>query len=355
LQAVANLSYQVADGEFLVIAGPSGCGKTTSLRIVAGLEHPTSGSVQIDGQDVTGEPPARRRVAMELQDQPLFPHLQVTENLLFGLNGGDRAQAQARLPVVASELGIEGLLNRAPGELSGGECQRVALARALIRQRQVVLLDEPLSNVDRPRRLQIISVLKRLAAAHGAAVVYVTHEQSEALSLADRMIVMRAGRAEQIGTPEAVYWQPASRFVAEFLSATSIAFVRGRCTEGSDGRRFRAIECSLPLPPEVLDALGNQTVDLGIRPSAVLPSLDADPIGAAKLRMVVLETVNVPEGVLATLEQPAEAATPTRLRLFARFDRRTRPKKGDVLDVGLDASQFLWFDANTGLAVGRGV
>lgn len=346
VRAVVDLSLNVRAGEIVVIAGPSGCGKTTVLRLIAGLERPTSGTIAIAGQDVTSLAPGRRSVAMVLQDHPLYPHLNVGDNIVFGLKGEELARAQQQALEVARRLGIDRLLDRAATDLSGGESQRVALARGMVRSRRVTLFDEPLSSVDQPQRLAIRPHLRRFAREVGGAVVYVTHDQSEALALADRLLVMRAGGVEQCGVPEQVLQQPATRFVAEFLSADPICFARGRIVSSESGPQFESNGWSMPVSASIAEQLDSQSIDLGIRASALLPGCTSAS-SSVPIRVRVVDVAVQADGALATLDV---AAMPDghSMRLFGRFPLDCRPAPGSALDVGLNRAALLWFDAESG-------
>jgi multiple sugar transport system ATP-binding protein len=220
VHAVRELDLAVADREFLVVVGPSGCGKTTMLRLIAGLEMPDAGSIALNGNVLNGTPAKDRDIAMVFQTPALFPHLTVAENIGFGLmlrkfSKGDIAQ---RVCEAAEVLGLTPMLSRKPETLSGGECQRVALGRAMVRKPKVFLFDEPLSNLDAPMRAQLRKEIKKLRERVQATFLYVTHDQSEAIALADRLAVMRQGRIEQIGTPQHIREKPANDFVREFMS-----------------------------------------------------------------------------------------------------------------------------------------
>jgi putative spermidine/putrescine transport system ATP-binding protein len=232
--AVDALSLTVADGEFLVLLGPSGCGKTTTLRMIAGFVEASTGQVSLGGRDITREPPHRRNIGVVFQNYALFPHLSVFENVAFGLRRRKRPEAEIRTRV-ARALGLVRLdrfADRLPKQLSGGQQQRVAIARALVIEPDILLLDEPLSALDAKLRLEVRQELKTLQRLLGIATILVTHDQDEAMSLGDRLVVMNAGRVEQIGSPQALYRQPASRFVAGFIG-------RGNFLEGTGaGARF---------------------------------------------------------------------------------------------------------------------
>jgi ABC-type sugar transport system ATPase subunit len=225
--AIRHVDLGIDAGEFIVLVGPSGCGKSTLLRLIAGLETPTAGRIFIGGVDVTESSPQARDLAMVFQSYALYPHMSVRDNLAYGLNvrGTDRAVVAQRLADVAAALDLEGLLDQRPAQLSGGQRQRVALGRAIVRQPTAFLLDEPLSNLDPALRAQARAELRRLHRRLGATVVYVTHDQEEAMTLADRVAVMRHGAIEQMGPPLDVYARPANTFVAGFIGAPPMNMV----------------------------------------------------------------------------------------------------------------------------------
>jgi ABC-type sugar transport system ATPase subunit len=239
--ACDGLDLDVRDGELLVLVGPSGSGKTTILRLIAGLDRPTSGEISIGGCVVNGLPARRRNVAMVFQYHALYPHWTAYKNIAFGLrrksagdSAGNRGEVRQRVLETAQLLRIEGLLDRRPGELSGGEQQRVALARAIARRPSVFLFDEPFSSLDTPLRLEMRHVLKQLHQQLGITMIYVTHDQADALALADRLAVLNRGRIEQVGLPQEVYDQPANRFVASFVGCPAINFFECRRNEEQD-------------------------------------------------------------------------------------------------------------------------
>ncbi|MBI5716137.1 MAG: ATP-binding cassette domain-containing protein [Burkholderiales bacterium] len=235
--AVADVSLTVADGEFVVLVGPSGCGKSTTLRMIAGLEETSRGRITIGGRDLTHEAPARRGVAMVFQSYALYPHMTVARNLGFALEmaGTARPERERRVRAAAATLQIEPLLERLPRELSGGQRQRVAIGRAIVREAGVLLFDEPLSNLDAGLRMQMRVELKRLHERLRATIVYVTHDQVEAMTLGQRMAVFNAGRIEQLGAPMAVYQRPANRFVAGFLGSPRMNFMPAAAVAGLVG------------------------------------------------------------------------------------------------------------------------
>ncbi|RYY81095.1 MAG: ABC transporter ATP-binding protein [Comamonadaceae bacterium] len=226
--ALEGIDLSIAAGTFCVLLGPSGCGKSTTLRIIAGLETATTGKVLIDGRDVTGLPPAQRGIAMVFQNYALFPHLTVAQNIGFGLSVRKvpAAQAKQRLSEAAGLLGLSALLDRKPGQLSGGQQQRVALARALVAQAKVCLMDEPLSNLDAQLRQEMRTELRLLQQRLGLTVVYVTHDQAEAMSMADQVVLLSKGRIEQAATPRELYAQPATTFAARFIGTPSMNLLR---------------------------------------------------------------------------------------------------------------------------------
>jgi ABC-type sugar transport system ATPase subunit len=232
--ALADFTLEVADGELVALVGPSGCGKSTALRLLAGLETPTRGVMRIGGRDVGALPPQQRNVAMVFQDYALYPHLSVRENLAFPLRmrGAPAAERVARVARVAELLSLAALLERTPRELSGGERQRVAMGRALVREPAAFLLDEPLSNLDAKLRVQVRAEIAELRRRAPVTMLYVTHDQVEALTLGDRVAVLERGRLQQVATPQALYQRPASRFVAGFVGSPPMNFLPARGLPG---------------------------------------------------------------------------------------------------------------------------
>jgi len=262
--AVTDATLEIADGEFVVLVGPSGCGKSTVLRMVAGLERASAGRVLIDGTDVTGMEPGDRDIAMVFQSYALYPHMSVFDNMAYGLRN-QRMPAQEirkRIEEAAEILQLGPLLSRRPRALSGGQRQRVAMGRAIVREPKAFLLDEPLSNLDAKLRAHMRAELKALHRRLNATFIYVTHDQVEAMSLADRIVLMNAGRIEQIGPPMALYSRPATRFVAEFIGAPPMNIL------AVDGPAGRQIAASLGTLPE-----GTRLI--GVRPEALAPGGNA--------------------------------------------------------------------------------
>jgi multiple sugar transport system ATP-binding protein len=271
--AVAGASFDAADGELLVLVGPSGCGKSTLLRMIAGLEAISDGTLRIDGRVVNDVAPKDRDIAMVFQSYALYPHMTVAENLAFGLTlrGHPKAEIDARIRAAAETLELDALLQRRPAALSGGQRQRVALGRALVRQPRVFLLDEPLSNLDAKLRASMRTEIARLHRSLAATMVYVTHDQVEAMTLGQRIVVMKDGEIQQIDTPMALYRRPANVFVATFLGSPAMNLLRGRVVaEGGKPGLALSEGLMLPLPAADIDPawLGRE-VDLGLRPEHV--------------------------------------------------------------------------------------
>lgn len=274
VRAVDELTLAAEDRELLVLVGPSGCGKTTTLRMVAGLEQPTAGRIEIDGRDVSSVPPRDRDIAMVFQHDSLYPHMNVFRNIAFGLKMRrvDKGEIRRRVDEAAGLLGLQDLLERKPAALSGGERRRVALGRAVVRRPNVFLLDEPLSNLDAVLRLQMRTEIKLLQRRLATTMIYVTHDQEEAMTLGDRIAVMRGGALLQCGPPLEVYDCPANRFVAGFIGTPPMNFLRGRLRGQGPGRRFESADIGLSWPSgdQATDAaMAVGEVFLGIRPQHV--------------------------------------------------------------------------------------
>ena len=267
--ASRDLDLEIADGELLVLVGPSGCGKSTALRLIAGLEQPNSGRIRIGERDVTTLPPQDRDIAMVFQSYALYPHMTVRENLAFGLRirKMTRAEIDRRVERVAQTLGLAAMLDRKPAQLSGGQRQRVALGRALVREPQAFLFDEPLSNLDAKLRIETRAELARLHKRLGATMVYVTHDQEEAMTLGHRVAVLKDGLLQQVAPPMELYRRPVNRFVAGFIGSPAMNFFEGTLEPSETGWRFQG-EFALPVP-EPLDPPRGRAVSLGIRPPDV--------------------------------------------------------------------------------------
>ncbi|MBB6351826.1 ABC transporter ATP-binding protein [Nonomuraea muscovyensis] len=298
VRALDALDLVIPDGEFFALLGPSGCGKTTLLRTIAGLETATGGSVVIGERDVTGVQPGGRDVAMVFQDYALFPHMDVTDNIAYPLRIKKVAKTtrQAKAAEVGARLGLEHLMDRRPGQLSGGQQQRVALARVMATQAQAFLFDEPLSNLDARLRLEARTFLKKLQRELGVTTVFVTHDQAEALAMADRMAVMEAGHIRQIGTPAEVFQRPANTFVAGFIGSTPMNLLDGVAHGGT----LEVAGCALPVPTSAEGLLADgEKIVYGVRPeyNAYAAEPAADALGG---KVVIME--NLGASHLVTLD-----------------------------------------------------
>ncbi|HVG43956.1 MAG TPA: sn-glycerol-3-phosphate ABC transporter ATP-binding protein UgpC [Longimicrobium sp.] len=344
--AVHGISLDVDEGEFVVLVGPSGCGKSTTLRMIAGLESISEGRLTI-GDRVVNDVPARDRdIAMVFQSYALYPHMTVRDNLAFALKLRKRPKAELdeRVGRAAAMLGLEPVLDRRPSELSGGQRQRVALGRALVREPRVFLFDEPLSNLDAKLRGQM---RKEIAALHrqlGTTSIYVTHDQTEAMTLGDRIVVMNGGRVEQVGPPMELYRSPANRFVAGFLGSPGMNFVPGRIEAEGDGLAFAAEGDGLRLrvAPRAGLAAGRPVV-LGIRPEDVHLNGSA-PVSAvrASLRLDAAETMG--NETIVTLAAGAH-------EIVARIPPRPLPEPGAMVEAAFDIDRLHFFDAESGAVV----
>ncbi|MBT1002586.1 ABC transporter ATP-binding protein [Paenarthrobacter sp. DKR-5] len=265
VRGVDEMDVTINDGEFFALLGPSGCGKTTLLRTIAGLEKSTSGSIRIGDREVTNLEPGQRRVAMVFQDYALFPHMSIADNISYPLKIQKVSKQERRTSAedVGGKLSLQGLLERRPGQLSGGQQQRVALARAVSSRPDVFLFDEPLSNLDARLRLEARTFLKKLQLDLGVTTVFVTHDQAEALALADRIAVMRSGKLQQLGTPREVFQRPANTFVASFVGSTPMNLLEGTVRDG----QVQIGNSAVPLPQSAAGLAGEgQTVTWGARP-----------------------------------------------------------------------------------------
>lgn len=278
--AVSGINMEIKDGEFMIMVGPSGCGKTTTLNMISGLETPTSGQVVIGNTVVNDLEPGERGLGMVFQDLALFPHMTVYENIAFGLRIKKEPQAEIdrRVTAAAEALHIKALLPKLPRQCSGGESQRVALARTIVTNPSVFLMDEPLSSLDAKLRVDMRTELKRLHERLKATFVYVTHDQAEAMTMADSIVVMSKGKIEQLGTPLAIYNTPATQFVAGFFGTPTMNFLDGTVEANGTGRRFRAPGIDQPLPDALPTGILGK-VTLGVRSEHVLVDANAPHAG----------------------------------------------------------------------------
>jgi len=317
--AVAGLDLTIADGEFFALLGPSGCGKTTLLRTIAGLEQATGGTLLLDGRDVTTATPGKRDVAMVFQDYALFPHMTVQDNIAYPLRIQKMAirERRAKALETAEGLGLEALMDRRPGQLSGGQQQRVALARAIAYRPQVFLFDEPLSNLDARLRLEARTFLKRLQRELGVTTVFVTHDQAEALAMADRMAVMEAGHIRQVGTPSDIFHRPTNVFVANFIGSTPMNLLPAVVAGAGEGAYLMLGDVRLPVPAMAAGLLHDdgEEVLLGSRPEYTDLSTEARPDSLSG-KVVVVENlgatalVSVETGELIVQAVVAEGEEP---------------------------------------------
>jgi multiple sugar transport system ATP-binding protein len=373
--AVDDVSIEVGDGEFLVLVGPSGCGKTTLLRIVAGLEEVTDGEVVIGDTLVTDMPPRDRDVAMVFQNYALYPHMTVADNLSIGLRLRRRPKSEVkdRVAEVAHILGLDSLLERKPAELSGGQRQRVAMGRAMVREPQAYLMDEPLSNLDAKLRVQMRAELARIRDRMKTTTLYVTHDQVEAMTLGDRVAVMRDGVIQQLDTPQNLYRHPANLFVAAFIGSPSMNLLQARINQGSVCFADQRIAVHSTAD---LTAYEGRTVVLGIRPgdfedAAVWrddsrPAFDVDVDVSEELgdQVNIIFRLDAPPAesdavrAASTLEEGgADVLVPLvadegRSVCTACVDPRTSARPGSTVRLSIDPSRFHFFDTETGLAIG---
>ncbi|MBO1075460.1 ABC transporter ATP-binding protein [Roseomonas marmotae] len=332
-RALEEISLEVHDGEFLALLGPSGCGKTTLLRIIAGLEAQSGGRVLIGGRDVSALPPRKRGLAMVFQNYAVFPHLTVAENIAFGLRmaGADKARMQRQVERAASLLHIEPLLARYPAQLSGGQRQRVAVARALAVEPAVLLMDEPLSNLDALLRLEMRAELKAVLAASGTTTIYVTHDQTEAMGLADRIAVMHGGVIEQIGGASEIYHRPRTRFVGGFVGSPPMNFLRLPVRGG----QVALGGLTLPAPAPAAEVV------LGLRAEDLQPATPRDGF-AFELR------VAEPLGSHLLLTGTTEGQL---MRVVVPYADGALPQPGQVLHLRPNLDRLNWMDAAKGVAL----
>jgi len=354
--AVDALTCTITDGEFMVLVGPSGCGKTTALRMVAGLDEPTSGAIAIGGEVVNGVSPRDRDIAMVFQNYALYPHKTVLQNLAFGLRQHKMPAAEIaeRVREVSSLLTLDELLDRKPAQLSGGQRQRVAMGRALARRPRVYLLDEPLSNLDAQLRTQLRADLKQLHQRFATTTIYVTHDQVEAMTLGDRIGVMSGGKLLQLGTPQEIYRRPANVFVAGFIGSPPMNLLSASATGG----RVHAGDLMLEVP----GATGGELV-VGVRPEALRLVTGATEEQAMQVRVEVVELLGHETIVYGSIRGHRVTTASTavgipslpseRAIVIARLDARRQPAVGETLTLGMSLDDVHIFDAKSGEAVTR--
>jgi multiple sugar transport system ATP-binding protein len=358
--AVDDVSLRIEDGEFMVLVGPSGCGKSTLLRVIAGLEDADAGGISIGGRDVTDLPPRQRDIAMVFQSYALYPHMTVRQNLGYGLKVRrlGKEETEERVERVARLLRLEDLLERRPAALSGGQRQRVAMGRAIVREPQAFLMDEPLSNLDAKLRVGMRAELASLHARLGATTVYVTHDQVEAMTLGQRVAVMRDGRIQQVDTPKELYARPVNLFVASFIGSPAMNLVEATL----DGDAIEFGGHRITLQPEHLPAAPSGRIVLGIRPESFEDAGFADPsLPQLDVEVAVLEELGSDAHVLFqvdatpvhTEEQRHDRDAETLIAgdgavFTARVDPATEARPGASLRLAVDPAGFHYFDLETG-------
>ena len=347
VHAVKDVNLQIRDKEFVVFVGPSGCGKTTTLRMIAGLEAISSGDISIDGNVVNDLAPMDRDIAMVFQNYALYPHMSVYDNMAFGLKMRkfDKAEIEKRVKEAADILGIGNLLARKPRQLSGGQRQRVALGRAIVRHPRVFLFDEPLSNLDAKLRVQMRVELKKLHLRLGTTAIYVTHDQVEAMTLGDRVVVMKDGVVQQVGEPLELYNTPANKFVAGFIGSPAMNFANVKVTEANGSLLAENAGLRIKLPDETAQRLRGHTgrdVTLGIRPEDLYvasaatandPSFDAVIEVVEQLGSEILLDMKVGESMMVASVEPS-----VRVKVRDKLRLAMRPSRLHVFDSQTEAA-----------------
>jgi multiple sugar transport system ATP-binding protein len=386
-RALSEFTLEVPDGEFMVFVGPSGCGKTTALRMVAGLEDITEGEISIGDRVVNGLHPRRRDVAMVFQNYALYPHMTVFKNIAFALKVRKTPpeEIKRRVDEAARILGLTGELKRKPGQLSGGQRQRVAMGRAIVRNPQVFLMDEPLSNLDAKLRVQMRAEISRIQHELEATTIYVTHDQVEAMTMGDRVAVLRKGELQQVAAPQQLYDRPANLFVASFIGSPEMNLVEA-VLERAEGRlACRVAGQTIQLPPELvgarpgLEAYTGRTIGLGIRPEQLDDAALSSPAaGGATLRGTIVTTELLGSELLAHVEVAAAPVVTQEVRevledvdrsrvveleseararrtvVIGRFGIGSEAHAGGDVTMRVDARRLYFFDLDTELAIGNG-
>jgi multiple sugar transport system ATP-binding protein len=376
--AVDSVDLQIADGEFMVLVGPSGSGKTTVLRLTAGLEEVTKGEIEIAGRVVNRLHPMDRDIAMVFQNYALYPHMTVSENMGFGLKlrHTKKSEIKERVGEAAQTLGLSELLKRKPGQLSGGQRQRVAMGRAIVREPAVFLMDEPLSNLDAKLRVQMRAEIQRIQHRLGTTTIYVTHDQTEAMTMGDRVAVMRHGRLVQVDTPQALYDRPVDLFVAGFIGSPAMNLVRARLRASNGSLLAEVGSRTLELPKDTLPtsvaAREGRDVIVGIRPEHLedadltpangrpvleAPVTLAEPVGAEVIAHFEVDTPPVLTKDTIELARDVDDLDATqaddagRVSCTARLNPRTKASRGDLLRLVVDPRSLYFFDPDTETAL----
>jgi multiple sugar transport system ATP-binding protein len=364
--AVDAVDLEIAEGEFVVLVGPSGCGKSTLLRMIAGLEDVTDGAISIGDVDVTDQPPQKRDIAMVFQNYALYPHMTVRDNLAYGLKlrGLPKQEWRRRVEDTAKTLGLDDLLDRKPSALSGGQRQRVAMGRAIVREPKAFLMDEPLSNLDAKLRVSMRAEIAKLHERLGVTTVYVTHDQVEAMTLGQRVAVMRDGVLQQVDTPQNLFHNPANLFVAAFIGSPSMNLVEAEV----EGGRVSFADIAFELPPESPAANVDGRVILGIRPTDFEHGAAADPdLPRIRVKPDVVEDLGSENHVIFTVDTPKVTAEAVRAasdeddegKLFAD-DRAVftavvdaKRKLDREIELAIDHRRLHFFDPSTNLALAQ--
>jgi len=381
-RAVSDFNLDVQDGEFVVFVGPSGCGKTTALRMLAGLEEISEGQIRIGDRVVNNLPPGDRDVAMVFQNYALYPHMTVAENIGFALRMRKvpKPEARQRITETARIIGLEDHLNRKPGQLSGGQRQRVAMGRAIVREPQVFLMDEPLSNLDAKLRVQMRAEISRIQRRLKVTTVYVTHDQVEAMTMGDRVAVLRRGLLQQFDAPQRLYEAPANLFVASFIGSPAMNVLEATVAGGDSGTVLRVGSAELPLPRETLSArpalagYAGKRIAVGIRPEALdeadrqnghaggrlrgivraVEALGPEQLAHVEVQAKPVLAEDVLEGLVETKEEAEELAEilPTGdgewAMLVARLDASASVRADDTVDLAVDLRKLHFFDLDSG-------
>jgi multiple sugar transport system ATP-binding protein len=383
--AVSDLNLDVQDGEFVVFVGPSGCGKTTALRMIAGLEEVSEGDIRIGDRVVNNLPPGKRDVAMVFQNYALYPHMTVAENIGFALKlrKVPKAEARKRITDTAEIIGLTDHLDRKPRQLSGGQRQRVAMGRAIVREPQVFLMDEPLSNLDAKLRVQMRAEILRIQRQLRVTTVYVTHDQVEAMTMGDRVAVLRRGVLQQFDEPQRLYLQPANMFVASFIGSPAMNMLEAKLERDGDGLVCRVGSATLKLPASVLSArpalagYAGRSIAVGIRPEAldhagrtnggdgdrlrgivrVVEALGPEQLAHVEVEAKPVLAEEVIEG-LVDLEQADELAEilpdaeGDQTTLIARLDASASVRPDDVIELSVDLPKLHFFELESGATIG---
>jgi multiple sugar transport system ATP-binding protein len=363
--AIKDLSLTVHDGEFLILVGPSGCGKSTALRMIAGLEEISSGTLTIGGEDVADLAPKDRDIAMVFQSYALYPHMTVFDNIAFSMKlaGKSKAERTKRVNEIAKTLQLHSLLNSKPALLSGGQRQRVAMGRAMVREPAAFLMDEPLSNLDAKLRVQMRAEIASLQRQLGVTTIYVTHDQTEALTMGDRVAVLKDGVLQQIDTPKTLYHQPINVFVAGFIGSPAMNLFEGRLVDG----RIVLAGASIAVPAAAFErsprlrTFEGGTLIFGIRPEdlydsklesgsrlATIPAevRTIEELGSEHIVHINIDAVRIDSGDPDAVEDLGSAAN-----AVARFEATSAVRSGEVIDLGIDVSKLHFFDPATRLAI----